>query len=1242
MRRAMVCVCLLLHLVFAGLSSAQANRASITGTVTDSSGAVVAGVEVTAKNLGTDALSSAVSNADGIYSIPNLFPGAYSLEFKKTGFKPVTYPKITLESTQIAQINAAMQLGAVTDTVTVTTDAPVLDRESAAVGTNMKGDVVTDLPLSIYGGGRFVENFAVALTPGYSPYSSPYGAVVNGSQWFTKDYTIDGTSGTSSIRGDSLETGPSLEAVQELQAQTSGIDSASAITNGGVMSFTMKSGTNKFHGSTFGYGHNELLDANSWTNDLTGASKTKARAWDYGASIGGPIRKDKLFFFGAFERYTQNDFTLGGFSSGTTVPTTKMLSGDFSELLGNAQCTDSGGNMGDCGTSNGNGGTFSTPVTVQNKANATVPLQKGMIFDPTTCNQSTGKCQQFTGNIIDTPISTVAQKIVAIYQKDYVPQQPGLNGNNRFPSSNSPAQTPNQADVKLDYTLTSKDKLSGSWILDHRPRTLLDSGGIWEAGSSDGGPLADARLQLVKGNQFRVSEARTLSPSMLNVFNVTYNWYWNANLPASSGTNWNSQLGLGGTQADNFPVISFGSAVNGFGITSIGNVWGGHFVSGTTITGDTLTWSKGRHTMSFGGDFWDYQVNSHSVGGSAGIDNFNFQPSTTAGGFSGIAGFGFASFLLGDVSNASQTTAFDLYGRRKALDAFAQDSYKVTSKLTLSAGLRWQYSLRFHEKYGHWANYDLAQIDPKYGYPGKLVFPTNSGDSFETKEYKDGLGPQVGFAYSPVPKWVVRGSFSLTLLPPNVPQFDGTPDAFAPQYKGTNSVTTPFKWDSGYPGKFVPGSTSVDPGSFFGLVYTDPHSLMPGFADAINVGVQYELTPNTRLEVSYVGNRGHHLPDTALAWNQPSFSTLLKVEQQNPGLQPFDFSSWNFSGTGCTKGGGVPSFFGFGAPYVGITCPYNGFGVNSAGQALGSGLAAIDPSPQLAAWSTNFFLYDLYYAGLPIGQTSYNSMVVDLVKRTGRGLTMDLNYTYSRQRGDTYSSQQEYNAYYTPVQDFANLPAAANSLTNYDLTHIIKGYVTYELPFGKGQRWASNKSGFVDALVGGWRANTIVLYTSGQPMDIVVNNNLYPIWGNFYPNFNPHPPAAAGTKGFSGIAALTATPQNPYYYPYFSNSVATSPINISFTGNLVGLGSGGALDGDLRCPGQANENASILKYFKMGSDGQYQLSARVEFYNLFNRHYYSINGCAGLKTQIGAGNFAAVNGVNSTQRTGQFGLRFTF
>lgn len=1181
----------------ASLASAQANRASIKGTVTDVTGGVIAGAEVTARNLGTDVQTSTVTNEDGIYLLPNLPPGTYALTFRKTGFKELTQQSVTLISTQVAGIDITMQIGSAAENITVTAQAPLLDTESTAVGTNMNGKVVTDLPLSIYNGGRFAEDFAVALTPGYSPISSPYGAVVNGSQWFTKDYTIDGTSGTSSIRGDSMETGPSMEAIEELQAQTSGLDAATAITNGGVMSFTLKSGTNKFHGSVFGYGHNEFLDANTWTNDLTDAPKTKARAWDYGGSVGGPIRKDKLFFFGAFERYTQTDFTLGGYSQ--MVPTADMLQGNFSELLN------------------------TNVVLGTDKAGNTV--YQGAIFNPATGDV-------FPGNIISsTMFSSVSQKILAIYQKDYAPGRGGLNGNNLFPINNSPSQTPNQGVVKLDYNLSSEDKLSGSWILDNRPRTLVDAGGVWEDGSTTGGPLSDARIQKVKGDQFRISETHSFTPTVVNVLNLTYNWYWNGSLPTSTGTNWNSELGFGSTGVDNFPVVSFGSAVNGYSMTSIGNQWGGYFTAGTYITGDNVTWTKGRHTMTFGGDFWDYQVNSH---GTSGINSFNFTPNTTAGGYTGQAGFGFASFLLGDVSNASQGTPYNLYGRRKTFDLFAQDSYKVSSKLTLTAGLRWQYSLRFHEKYGHWANFDLNQIDPNYGYPGKLVFATGGGDSFEKKEYWDGLGPQIGFAYSLTPKLVARGSFSLTLLPPNAPQFDGVPDAFAPQYKGTNSVTTPFNWDNGYPGVFVPGSTNIDPGSFFGLVYTDPHSLMPGFTDTMNFGIQYQLDRNTRVEVAYVGNRGHHLPDTALAWNEPSASAFLNITRENPGLVPYgDYSSWNY----CATAG--PAMYNqyTGAPYVGLNCPYANF--------YGPALAAIAPSPQLANWSSNYYTYDLYYVGLPLGKTSYNSMVVDLNKRAGQGLTMDVNYTYARQRGDTFTAQQEYNAYYTPVQDFANMNAVANSLTSYDLTHIVKGYVTYELPFGHGRHWLSSSSGLMNGFVGGWQVSGLVLYTSGQPFDIGVNEPFYPIWGTFYPNFNTKGAYAVSPKGFNAIDAANATASNPYNFRYYTSAVASAPV--AYDASAVGFGSGGPYDGALRCPGQAMENASLLKYLSFGADGRYQLSLRVEFYNLFNRHTYSILGCGGVQTHVGYpnatdANFGDVTGVNSAPRTGQFGARFTF
>jgi hypothetical protein len=1197
-------------------ASAQANRASITGTVRDTSGAVVPGVEVTATSTGTNEPTKTVSNEDGIYVVPNLFPGQYSLEFKRDGFETLRRPSITLESTQVARIDAALKVGATSESMTVTADAPVLDQENGSIGTNMKGSVVTDLPLSIYSGGRFAEEFAVAITPGYSPISSPYGAVINGGQWFTKDYTVDGTSATANIPGDSLETGPSMEAVQELQAQTSGLDAQSSITGGGVISFNLKSGTNKFHGSGFLYGHNELLDANSWTNDNEGLPKSKARAWDLGGSLGGPIFRNKTFFFGAFERYTQNDFRLGG--SGASVPTTAFLGGDFSALLGSTLCTQSNGSVASC---SGGG----TPINVQNDAGQTVPLQYGMIFDPVTGNQ-------FTGNMIPTTMfSGVAQKIIPIYQQYYTPELGGINGNLRGLIDNSPSQTPNQIVVKLDHNLRNNDRLSGSWVYNHRPRTLDDSGGVWAAGSTDGGPLSEARLQLVRSQEWRVTETHTFSPRILNVLNLTYNWYWNGSLPTTP-SDWNSDLGFAGTGANNFPSISFSDAT-AYTETGIGNTWQGNSAGATFIVGDGVTWTKGKHNITFGGDFHAQQVNSHTGSGAL---SFNFSNNATGAptlGYGNQVGFAFASFLLGDVQTASQTTPFNLYGREKEMSLYVQDSYKLRPNLTVNLGLRWNYNFRFHEKNGSWANYDLQAIDPTLGIPGTLIYAKNGSDSFEKDEYAANFGPQIGLAYSPWKKVVFRGSFGIVYFPPGVPYFDGVPDAFAPGFQGKNSVSSPFNWGSGtYPGVFQPGNKNACGGAtqptcpqyLFPLVNVDPEALRVGYSDAFNAGVQYELTPNMRIEVAYVGNRGHRLTDTALGWNEGSTSTFLRLAGQLAN-EPGGLSA--YSNPVC-----APSD----AAGYGIAYPYPGF--------CGTLLEAIAPYPQVAQAFFNPYTYagwyypSLIYVGLPRGQSYYDSMVIDVVKRTGRGLTMDMSYTLSRQEGDTFSAQQEGNNYYTEIQDFNNVGAAAHSLTNYDQRNIVKGFIAYQLPFGKGERWLSSQRSVVNRIVGGWSLSALLLYTSGQPFQVSVPNQYSPMWGNFYPNFN--------LSGFTG-------PSNPNHYvpiPAGQSNIPSQdiyiPQSVASTPAPGTLGTGPLDTSSLRCPGQANENASALKYVPMGSDGQYRLSFRVEFYNLFNRHYYNINGCGGNKSLIQSpgptDNFGEIFGVTDNPRTGQFAIRFDF
>lgn len=1165
-----IALVILCQIVFVGILAAQTNNATITGRVTDSSGAVVPGVAVTAMRVDTGVVTHSVTNGAGLYTVLNLVPARYTLTFNKTGFKPLVEHDIVLHSTQAAQIDAKLVIGGVTQVVTVTTHSPVLDKENATIGTNMSNQVVTDLPLSIFGGGRFVEDFAVALTPGYSLLSSPYGGVVNGTQEFTKDYTIDGTSGTTQIQGDSMETGPPMEAVQELQAQTSGINAEGGITSGGVMNFTMKSGTNRFHGSSFIYGRNEAFDANSWDNDNQGLPKATDRAWDYGGSLGGPILKNKLFFFGAFERYTQTDFAPGGFGSASTVPTAAFLNGDFGALLNTSKVlgTDSAGNT----------------------------IYQGAIFNPSTHDV-------FLGNQIPSSMfSAVSQKIAPLYQKYYAPENGNLINNDRLPGSNSPAQTPNTASLKIDDVLTNRDHLDGSWIYHHQSRTLVDSGGVWQTGSTTGGPLADARLQLVPSDQFRASETHVFTPNVLNIFNATYNWYWNGSTPAASGTNWPSSLGFGNTGSSNFPRINFGSSVNGIGETFVGNTWQGYYVSSNFILGDSLTWTRGRHAFTFGGDFQAMENNYHAGSGAL---SFNFSNNTTGAlgtKYAPNVGFGFASFLLGDAQSATQTTPADFYGRRKAMSLYAQDNWKLTPKLTVNLGLRWDATFPFHEKYGHWANFDMTAIDPALGIPGELVYAQNGGSSFEKNEDWRNFGPQVGFAYSPWQRVVFRGSFGILYVPIGIQYWTGVPYGFDPGYRGTNSATTAFNWDSGYPGVLVPGTkTTTPPISLFPVVNVDPNSLEAGYTDAFNIGAQFALTPTMRVSANYIGNRGHHLQDSALNYNEASPSQFLKLV--NAG------TNWSYV---CSAAQ---------AAQVGVPYPYAGFCAPAA--------AAIAPFPQVAAALDTYWFYpNLYYVGLPLGQSYYNSMVLDLSKRMGDGLMMDVNYTLSRQESDTFTNFGEsYDTSY--IQNLDNLNLEAHTLSPFDQTSVIKGFVSYQLPFGAGRRWLHSSNRVVNAITGGWTVSELFSYATGQPISFGAPNPYYPQWANVYVNYN-----LANYRG-NVFYKADFNPAGGLGNQYFPANIASAPA-------YGVLGTGTRAVSALRCPGLDSEDANLLKNFPFGHDGRFNLQFRAEFYNLLNRHSYFLNGCEGSTANPTSSNFGQVVGVTGTPRTGQFALRFTF
>lgn len=1147
---------------------AQSDRASITGTIKDSSGAVVPGVEVTVTNAGDDLRASATTNAMGVYTVLNLPVGRYTLACFKEGFKKYERAAVNLTISQVAEIDAVLIVGASTDTVVVTKDAPLLQTQTSSISTNLDSAAINELPLNVQGG-RNLSAFMFAYVPGVEgtgsdPQSKDFASHINGSLSQNKEVMIDGTSAVSQIGGYLSESSPPMEAVEEFQVTSAGVRADEGRTGGGVFRYDLKSGSNTWHGSGFYYMHNEAFDARSWgdkyneavcLNDDNGIPAQAASCqrafgkpadslYTYGASVGGPIKKDKLFFYSAWERYTFADYGIGGLSS--TVPTTAFLNGDFSALLNKAIVL----------------GTDSAGQTVY----------QGAIIDPKTG-------EAFPGNIIPaTRISAVSQKIVALYQQYYQPLSATLTNNNALPLS-SPATwyQSNQVSTKVDYKLSQNHLLNGSIIYAYIPRLLSDQGGIWSAGSQDGGPMANAYDHNTTAPSIRVSESWIISNTLLNVFSVTFNRFRNPSEARSRQGNWPSTLGLGEFGAGNFPVIQFQGVnndqhryVGGQPIdeTSLGSQFNDFYAANTFIYDDNLSWVRGRHTFKFGADFRAQQFNSH---GDYGVPTFIFDPAQTAGTFGTNAGFGFASFLLGDVNQASVSEPDNTYGRRKSVSLYAQDDIKVTAKFTLNLDLRWDFNGRYHEKYGHWSDFNTSAINPVTGQPGTLEFATSGSDSFEAKQYYHNFSGYVGGAYQLTPKTIARASFGVFYVPLNLNTYSGIPYGFNPGFVLNNQVLTPFNWDNGYPGQAV--DIGKNPNfTRYGMVSIDPRMLELGNVQAWTAGIQREISRDLVLDVTFIQNHGYHLESGYVAANQPVLSAYTALVQAG---QQYAIVS-------------KPGFTGF-------------------------GWASVAPFPNVAATYG-----PLYYVGSPLGNTDYQSLQFTVKKRAAYGLSILASYNLSSSHGDVDDSFED--LYYTgPLQDVYNLQQERHTISDFDETHIVKGYVLYNLPFGRGKALLSDAGPAVNAFASGWTVSGGFRYNTGTPMRIPANV-YYPGINNVYSDIVP---GCDFSEHYNGQVGGT----------YFNPACFVNPPNGEF-GNAPGYLAG------LRNPGFASEDVGVSKSLGLGGE-RYLLNLYFQAFNVFNRH-----GFNGPNTQIGTTDFAKVlpedlNGLPGP-RVGQFGARFSF
>lgn len=1147
----------------------QADRATLIGMVRDSSGAVIPGVTIVATNVATGVQTQSSSSARGSYRIINLPIGEYTVSFRKYGFSLLIRSGIQLRIAQVADINVTLKVGHVSQRVEVKSSAPILQTQTSTLSTTMPNGAVNDLPLDITGG-RELESFAYDIVPGVE--GNDWTSYIAGTPAFSKEVLIDGTLQQGSQTGSVVEDYPPMDAVQEFTVDTGGASGqASTNTAGGTFMFTLRSGTNHFHGSAFDYIQNEALNANTWMNDyFRAANPSKAllyptpydRQTDYGISGGGPLIKDKTFFYAAFEHYSTSNYTLGSYNR--TVPTPAFLNGNFSDLLDKSVQlgTDTAGN----------------------------PIYKGSIFNPMTH-------LVFPNNIIPSSmISSVSQKIVSIYKQYYMPVGSGLINNDAATQSTNPWFHQVQFSIKMDYELSSRDRLEGSLVLTRRPRILADTGsGVWDSSSHAGGPLAQSRYQNVTSQSWRVSQSYDISPTMLNVASLTFLRYRNPSTAEAASGNWPQTLGFGGTGAGNFPQISFGSSVNGISESPIGYNTSGSYLSNIFVGDEALTWITGRHALTFGGELRAFQLNSKANGGMLNFNFSNAQTGVPTAKYAPSVGFGFASFLLGDVQSASEAVPYAFYGRRKSLSLYSTDSFRVSSRLTLTLGLNWEQVYPWHEKYGHWSNFNTRKINPTLGVPGVVDFAGNGGVSFEGPIRWNDFAPNIGAAYQITPHVVARAAYTMFYEPVGSNYWEGVPYGFAPGYEGSNQVlqtsnfAPAFNWNSGYPGQYVPGKPNPNYLTY-GMVSVSPQSLVLGRVSQWNGGVEIELSNHTRLSLNYMGNRGTHLHDGELQNNQPAAGAYSRLLQSG--------NEWNWVSDPAS------------AAAAGVPYPYAGFS-NYAFMALA-------PFPQVA---TTYG--PIYYVGSPIGTSAYDAFQTEIVQRTSHGLTADVSYNFAHQVTDVSANYGNFQETWSTadLQNLDNRSYAANYIRPWNQS-IVKGYISYALPFGKGRRFLTSRGHAVNALLGGWRLGWMLYYSTGSPLS-VYSSNYYPDWfGAVYSNITPEVNLSSHFNHSSFDPGSPASSGNNYFDPKaFSNP------------SYGKLGNSGPYTPALKGFGYASEDVGIYKVFHFGE--RYRLQLRGEFFNVFNRHYYN-----NPVTDISSPYFGSVVSVGGPPRTGQVGVRF--
>jgi hypothetical protein len=1232
---------------------AQEFRATISGTVADSTGAVVPGARVQVLETQTGTLNRTTSDSAGQYVVPFLPPGEYSITVTKAGFETFKRGGITLQAQEHPVINLTLTVGSTSVTVTVTGTAPLLNQENGSIGDVIATQSVADLPLNGRAPAMLTELSVGVITEAPPQISHPFDNnnmnswSIGGTPLQSSEVLLDG-SPDETVLG-SLAFSPSQDSVQEVSVQPFATDASFGHTIGGVINQVTKSGTNSLHGTVYEFGQASVFDANLWADGLkTPAKPTPVTHFNqYGLTVGGPVwipkvfdGENKLFFFFAWEGLKDS----APASQTTTVPTDEERVGDFSSLLALGSTYQL--YEPNTGTYTGGKTVGRTPVPNNCLTAAATAL------DPTNCPTNAG---------------LTINPIAANYLKLYPEPTPGLAGVASDGADNFLSNAPSVDDYsnefgRLDYNLNDRNHVFFDFRHNYRSQVKED----YFFNNTDGSTLVRENWGST------LDEVFSMNPT--TVFDVRLNWTFFNEQHASPAAAYNpTQMGFPSSLQSaspyvELPVIKFNSS----SFQNFNDKAGPGYDPTTSyqVFGDMVK-LLGRHTLKLGFDGRQYRirVRNYDNGGSP-SGSFTFGNSWMTSGTSGQAqkfGGDMASFLLGLATTGNDSFDNEAEGDYRAyyIGAFAQDDWRVNDRLTVNIGVRFDIDTPFGEKFGRTvsgfdptavntasdAQYNGGDTDTvnnttvtvnsaTFNTLGGLTYPSSSwGAPYQIKDNAGFWSPRIGFSYNPLwlnSKIVVHGGFGIFLQPQTLENLGAADNpssnalsfqegfSASTNYNSTNNAyfnncssgqtttgacpagDTPFSLSNPFPGGFnLPAGSSAKASTFLGesISFLAPVQ-HDQYSERWNLGVQYALTGNTLVEALYMGNHAVHL--------DVSEQNINAIEKQYMSTNPYpDFNLATAVGTN------VPN------PFAGLLPLGKNF--NTPTEELGY---LLTPYPQFGNAAIDEY-------NETIGQSWFNSGMLHMEQRVKYGLTLTANYAFSK------LIEQD-----TRLNDEDNFLVKRISPFDHAQHFTVGG--TYDLPFGRGKQFTMGGGKLADELAGGWVINGIYQFETGAPIYFTGDIPFNPGYGikdiKNKPRDESQP--GSGNPALTNAAVVFATGTTNGFASGTTNCLITvcdgsvSTYSINPAANAIFTDHYRTLPqtiGSVRQDGYNNLDASILKDFEITKTAYFQL--RFETFNTLNHPVL-----APPNVTPGASTFGYIPGVesNSQPRQVQIGGRIVF